>query len=342
MHKSIPKRRWWYVAAVIVGVGLILMYSAPWWNPIVFPPVKDPIYGVSFSDKRAREFGVDWQANYTALLDDMQIRHFRLMSYWDEYEKTRGQFDFSGLDWQMDEAAKRGAKVSLAIGIRQPRWPECHEPAWARQLTGHTWKQALYAYLEVVVKRYENHPALESWQLENEPLNNLFGECQPGDRERLREEYALVDSLTTKPIYMSLSDQHGLPLNVPWPDKFGYSVYRIVWSTGTWPYVGYITYPTPIWYHRLRAVAIKAITGRDIFIHELQMEPWAGTSTKYASIAEQDKSMSVNQIEENFHYARMIGTREIYAWGSEWWYWRRETLGDPTIWEKVRDELRQP
>jgi hypothetical protein len=72
--------------------------------------VKNPNYGVSFSVKYAKELGVDWQANFIALLDDMQIRNYRLMSYWDMVEPTRGTFNFSELDWQMDEAGKAGCE----------------------------------------------------------------------------------------------------------------------------------------------------------------------------------------------------------------------------------------
>lgn len=329
----------WYYALGVVAFLLLLMFTATWWNPIVFPPVKDPVIGVSFSDKRSRELGLDWKANYTALLDDMQVRNFRLMSYWDEYEVTRGQFDFTNLDWQIEEAAKRGATVSLSIGLRQPRWPECHEPEWAKSLGGNTWKQALYAYIEVVVKRYENNPTVINWQLENEAANNWFGECGRADHERLLEEFNLVKSWTKKPLWMSLADQHGLPISQPWPDKFGYSVYRTVWSEKTWPYIGYLTYPTPIWYHKARAAIIKAYTGRDIYIHELQLEPWAYTDTMHVSVAEQDKSMDLEKIEDNLLFAREIGAKEIYTWGGEWWYWRKETLKDPSVWEKVRSEF---
>ncbi|MBC7746857.1 hypothetical protein H7Y40_02665 [Pedobacter sp.] len=339
MLKIKRKIQWWHVLIIAVGSMLFLMFTAPWWNPIVFPPIKNPTIGVSFSDKRSRELGLDWRANYTALLDDMHIRSFRLMSYWDEYEKNRGQFDFTDLDWQMDEAAKRGATVSLSIGLRQPRWPECHEPGWATTLSGNEWKQSLYAYIKVVMQRYENHPALLSWQLENEGANNWFGTCGPVDKVRLTEEFNFTKSLTAKPVWMSLSDQHGLPINPPLPDKFGYSVYRTVWSDKTWPYIGYMTYPTPIWYHKLRAVIIKAYTGRDIFIHEMQLEPWAYRDTKDVSIAEQDKSMNLDQIHDNLLFTREIGAQDIYAWGSEWWYWRKEILKDPTVWEKVRSEI---
>lgn len=330
--------RWWHWLLIVVAALLVLMLTAKWWNPIVFPPVKQPLIGVSFSQKRSEEMGLDWKANFTALLDDMQVKHYRLMSYWDLHEPSRDQYDFTSLDWQISEAKKRGADVSLAIGLRQPRWPECHQPGWVNGLNGGAWKQAMYNYLETVVKRYENNATVINWQLENEGVNEWFGLCGRPDRERLLEEYALVDKLSNKPIWMSLSDQHGLPFLTPVPDKYGYSVYRTVWSEKSWPYKGYLTYPTPIWYHKLRAAVIKSYTGRDIYIHELQLEPWGQKDTMELSSEEQDKSMSTEQIKDSVLFAREIGAKDIYTWGGEWWYWRMVN-GDPSIWNTVKEEF---
>lgn len=330
--------RWvWWVGLITAGVSLLIIFL----DTFIFLPVKDPEYGVSFSEKRSKEYGLDWQANYLALLDDLKFRNFRLMSYWDLHEPGRGQFNFTDLDWQMAEAAKRGAKVSIAIGIRQPRWPECHEPTWATELGGHTWKQALFAYMETVVKRYKDHPALASWQLENEGMNNWFGSCPAADRERLIEEFALVKQWDQiHPVLMSLSDQHGLPLGEPTPDVYGFSMYRLLWNNKV-PPQGYITYPTPIWYHRARAALIKLIKHRDVFVHELQMEPWGPRDTKDLSIEEQDKSMSAEQIGRVLLFARKSGIKKIDVWGGEWWFWRK-VHGDPSIWERVRTELNRP
>lgn len=330
--------RWWHWLLIALGAIMVIFLTAKWWNPVVFPPVEKPLIGVSFSEKRAKEMGLDWQANFTALLDDMEVRHYRLMSYWDLHEPIRGQYDFSSLDWQIAEAGKRGADVSLAIGLRQPRWPECHQPAWAEKIDGGEWKQAMYRYIETVVKRYEDNPTVVNWQLENEGVNQWFGLCDKPDRERLHEEYKIVDTLSDKPIWMSLSDQHGLPFLTPVPDRYGYSVYRIVWSEKTWPYKGYLTYPTPIWYHRARAAVIKSYTGRDIYIHELQLEPWGPRDTLELSREEQNISMSPAQIKDNLLFAREIGTRDIYTWGGEWWYWRK-VHGDPSIWNAVKHEF---
>ncbi len=324
---------------IIFGSFAVIMLLIGFLNTFVFLPVKDPNLGVSFSRERSEELGLDWKANYTALLDDMQLTHFRLMSYWSSHEKVRGQFDFSDLDWEVNEAAKRGTKVDIVLGLRQPRWPECWEPDWARQLTGNAWKQAMYSYIEVVVNRYKNNPAVQSWQLENEAMNNWFGTCGAPDRQRLNEEYALVKKLdSSRNIRMSLSDQHGLPLGSPVPDEYGYSVYRIVWNTFS-PWHFYIVYPTPIWYHRLRAVVIEWIQHKPIFIHELQMEPWGPKDTKELTTKEQDQSMSVDQIHKSMKFARQIGAKDIDMWGGEWWYWRKIKFNDDSIWNAVKKEV---
>lgn len=325
------------VVGILIAVNFFWLFGGL-LNNLLFPPVKEPIYGVSFSIKQARNLGVDPHANLTALLSDMGIRRFRLMSYWDEIETNRKQFDFSELDWQMDEIARYGGQVSLSIGLRQPRWPECHQPDWAYKLKGHAWKQALYAFMELVVKRYENHPALSSWQLENEALNQWFGECEPPDVQRINEEFGLVRSWSKKPIWMSLSDQHGFPINKPVPDSFGFSVYRWVWNEKIPPTNNYLIYPTPVWYHRLRSAIITAYSGKSIFIHELQLEPWGPVDTKLLSIEEQNKSMSLSQINRSIGFARHIGVKEIYTWGGEWWYWRKVN-GDPSVWDTVKHEF---
>ncbi|MGD8374402.1 MAG: beta-galactosidase [Candidatus Woesebacteria bacterium] len=328
-------RKWLLIIAVIIAGYLII---ASLLNNFAFKPVNNPKYGVSFTKQRAEEFGLNWKANYTALLDDMGLRHYRLTSYWSEHEAVRGTFDFSSLDWMMDEAAKRGATVSLAIGLRQPRWPECHQPEWAMQLAGNQWKQALYAYMEVVVSRYKNHPALQSYQLENEAVNNWFGECNRPDRQRLNEEFTFVKQWDPDhPVIMSLSDQHGIPMQGPVPDIYGFSVYRIVYNT-----IGpkfYTYYPTSIWYHRLRAAIITAIHHKPIIIHELQMEPWGPINTSQMSIEEQNKSMSAQQIPKSFKFAKQIGLQDIDLWGGEWWYWRKVHFGDNSIWSAVKSEI---
>ncbi len=294
--------KWQKIVSIVIGIISSLLILS-FVSSFLWKPVANPNYGVSFSVKYAKELGNDWQANYLALLDDMKFKNFRLMSYWDLGEPEKGKYDFADLDWQMDEAAKRDAKVSLSIGFRQPRWPECHEPNWAKEIGYGTaeWQNALNNYITVVQNRYKNHPALASYQLENEAKNAWFGEC-PGaaSTDRLIEEFNLAKANDPNhPVFMSLSDQHGFPVGQPVPDQYGFSVYRVVWNNKG-PVNFYLTYPTPVWYHRLRILTINWFKDRDVFIHELQIEPWGPNATVNLSVDEQNRSMSPKQINKNF------------------------------------------
>lgn len=326
-------------------VGIIAIFLAlNWLVERMMPEVKDPDYGVSFSIKYAEELGNDWKANYLALLNDMGFKKFRLMSYWDTIEPQKGKYTFADLDWQMDQAKIHNAKVSLAIGFRQPRYPECHEPDWAKKLPVNQdkWNQALSDYITATVNRYKNNPALGSYQLENEAVNNWFGSCRgsAAPRDRLQAEFDLIKRLDKKhPVYMSLSDEHGFPLGKPRPDAYGFSIYRVVYSTNTKIHF-YTTYPITDWYHRLRAAIIVHILHRPVFIHEMQLEPWGSAATEKLTIAEQNKSMSVAQIHKSLTFGRKTGIREQYLWGGEWWYWRKTHFNDASVWNAVKSELK--
>jgi len=50
--------------------------------------------------------------------------------------------------------------------------------------------------------------------------------------------------------------------------------------------------------------------------------------------------MSVEQIGKMTDFARRSGFQRADFWGSEWWYWRKVN-GDPSIWEAIRDQLKQ-
>jgi hypothetical protein len=335
LKRIFTSKAFFIVVAILVILFLINSYA---WRP-----VKNPQYGVSFSIKYAQELGNDWKANFIALLDDMQVKRLRLMSYWDRIEKTPGNYDFSELDWQFTEAAKRGANVSLAIGLRQPRWPECHRPDWAKSLAKPEQNKELMKFIEATVKHYKNNPSLVNYQLENEALNGWFGECRSSDieRDRVIQEFDMVKKLdSAHPIYMALSDQHGLPLGKPVPDKYGFSVYRIVYSNQL-PIHFYLTYPTPTTYHRIRAWLIKVIQHREVFVHELQLEPWGPQATENLTIEQQNRSMDNQQMKFNLDFTKRIGSPEIYVWGAEWWYWRINHFNDPGPWNTFKQELQR-
>ncbi|HSX28880.1 MAG TPA: beta-galactosidase [Candidatus Saccharimonadales bacterium] len=294
--------------------------------------------GVSFSEKYAKELGVDWQANYTALLDDAGFKYVRLMSYWDDTEPQPGQYSFGDLDWQMDQAAKRGVKVTLTLGRRQPRWPECHQPQWVDQLSQANQDIELMKFLHAVVDRYKNNPALESYQLENEIANRLFApQCHTFERAVLWQEYNTVKQLDSKhPLVINVSNQSGIPVRGPIGDKVGFSIYNIAFARfGPFGYYWSFGW-VPAWWHSYRAGLIELFEHKSTFIHELQAEPWGPAATKDLSLEEQNRSMSPDRIRQQVAYGKKIGMERMYLWGGEWWYWRKTQFNDPSLWDTVK------
>ncbi len=340
-----PFKKWWLrrgwfgkilTALALTAFTIIFAAVAIAWYYRSTQSDKLVRYGVSFSVKYADELGVDWRNNFTALLDDLGFRSFRLMSYWDEIEPNRDQYDFSKLDWQMDRVAERGGKVMLAVGLRQPRYPECHTPEWAKNIDKSERHEELFDYLSAVVQRYSDHPALESYALENEYFNKNFGACDDFSRERLDQEIELVREIDSRhPLMLSFADQLGFPLFGPHPDFYGTSLYR-----GNYvKIIGYFGYPISSHFYGAKSQLIRWLHHRETVIHELQLEPWGPVRTVDLSLELQDKYMGMDRITGNMTFARRTGMKDIYLWGGEWWYWRKETFKDPTIWQTVRDQL---
>lgn len=302
------------------------------------------VLGVSFSMGQAQALGVDGHAVYMAALDDLQIKHFRLNSYWKTIEPEKGKFDFTELDWEMNQAAAHGAKVNLAIGLRQPRWPECHPPSWVDTTQPWSvWQPDMNAFLTKVVERYKNHPALDTYQLENEYFNTIFGECKNYDRQRLIDEKALVNKLDpTRPVIISRSDNGGFPtVNQPRGDVNGESLYRTVGSNFFF-YHGYFTYPLPKYHYGFEAAQQRFWFGEESTIHELQTEPWPthGKFITEVSLEEQSKSLDAHQLTTTVAFAKATGIRHIDLWGVEYWYWRANVAKDTSVWDAARTAFR--
>lgn len=297
-------------------------------------------YGVTFISSYAKYFDVDPKETMTALRDDLGFKRFRLVSYWKEIESQEGNYDFSELDWQLDEVRKVDGEVSLAIGLRQPRWPECHMPQWLEGQPKEVWYPKLQKFLTKVTQRYKDDPVIVSYQLENEHHLNVFGECTDFSRERLKEEYDLVKSIDPNtPIILSLANNYfGVPTGQPRADEYGVSVYKRVFDSNVTN--NYLEYPFPAWYYGGRAGMTELLTGRSSMLHELQAEPWTPTDMKTSSIEEQNKSMDEKRLIERIDYARRTGFTTIDFWGGEWWYWRKIKFNDPSLWNVVKQDIK--
>lgn len=329
------------VTFVILSVGT--MYGIAQWY--IHTQAGKPLeLGVSFIPDYAQSLGVDPQQTMDALLG-IGVKQLRLVSYWSDAEPTQGSYDFSQLDWQFKKAEAAHAKISLSVGLRQPRWPECHMPDWAQSETESTWQPQLEAYMSAVVNRYKNSPALESYQVENEFFLKGFGTCQeiPGsmDRSRLISEYNLVKKLDTHHIVIVNRSNNALgwPVGQPQPDEFGVSIYKRVWDAGVTH--RYLEYPQPAWYYAFVAGWQKIVTGRDMIVHEMQAEAWApnGKLITQISLAEQNKSLNAERLQGRFQYGKATGMKTIDLWGAEYWYYRQQVLHDPSLMNVAQAEF---
>lgn len=300
------------------------------------------IIGTTFISDYAKSFGLEPKQTLEAILSDLGVKQVRLVSYWKHIEKEPGTYDFSDLDWQFNMANKYGTKVSLAVGMRQPRWPECHDPGWARAMPKKEWEPKLHQFITVVVNRYKNNPALASYQLENEFFMEVFGDCPDFDRERLVREFNLVKSLDpAHPVIISRSNNWiGIPVGKPTPDQFGISVYKRVWDATITK--RYYEYPLPAHFYAALAGFGELATGKSMVIHELQSEPWVPSGNLVdAPLDEQFKSMNPKRFSDRISYAKDTGMRNIDLWGAEWWYWLKEEKGDPGVWNVAKQAVAQ-
>jgi hypothetical protein len=290
--------------------------------------------GVSFSVKTCQDYGIDWQKCLEALLD-IGIRRFRLMSYWDLHEATEDIVDYSQLDKQLEMIEKAGARASLCIGIRQPRWPESHIPLWALQLPVATMTEKYLLYHQAVIDRYRDYGCIESWQLENEFWNRSFGLNNTFSRKRLKQEYKMIRAVNPeRPIIMSLANTVGYPVFGPKPDLYATTMYLIQYENGQYRQTKYAS-----WYFRLRRQLIRLFTFRDLIIHELQAEPWGPKANWEMNDTDQNMSMNPEQLKKCIYYARKSGIKYIDLWGGEWWFWRKTSSQDMALWTVVASEV---
>jgi hypothetical protein len=324
---------------------VVLIFIASSWAVAVWyaqshksMPLK---FGATFVPNYARYFGLEPQETMQAMIDDLGVRRFRLVSYWKDMERNPGEYDFSELDWQFQKVEASGGEIALAIGLRQPRWPECHGPQWAMAKPMAEWEEDLNEFMGAVIDRYKDSPALVEYQLENEFFLSVFGECPDFSRERLVREYEFVKIRDPDtPVTVSRSNNAlGIPIGQPQPDQFAVSVYKRVWDKTITK--RYYEYPFPAWFYGSLAGWGKIFTGKDLYIHELQTEAWlpTGYSMRDAPIEELYKSLNPERLEKRIEYGVDSGMKTIDLWGVEWWYHMKTKRSAPELWNTAKQSI---
>lgn len=315
------------IALFFIGVGFMWIAFADFAHNIPVDAYRPMVWGATFSQKFSRELGLDWQKNFEALMSELKPRTVRLIAYWDDIEKDKGTFDFSETDWLLDTAAHSNAHVVFAVGMKAPRWPECHIPPWAKALATEKREEALRGYMAHVIDRYRMNASIAMWQIENEPYLS-FGNCPERGAQFLQKEVALVKSIDSRlPVLTTDGGEFGLWYRAAREgDVFGTTMYRKVYPRLIGPTFGVVEYPLAPSYFRLKDRMVHRIIGdhtKPFIVIELQAEPWGPKPIDQLSDAETEAIFSPEYLKETITYAKETGFSEYYLWGAEWWYWKK-------------------
>lgn len=324
---------------ILTSIGGLLFFSiALFYVLAVLTPIKQPkIYGVTFSSSYAEKFGLNWKDTYTALLDDLGVRHIRIPVHWDEIEPADNSFDFSRIDWQVEEAKKRDTHILLAVGKKLPRWPECHIPEWAKTLSPEDQNEKLLRYISISILRYRDSSAISAWQIENEPFLP-FGECPEMQKNLLENEIALVRALDSRPVVITDSGELSswLP-SLKHADIFGSTLYRIAWND---TFNRHISYPLPASFYRAKQTFARLFgEAKPMIVTELQGETWNKKMPYEISVEEQYISMNPDRFQKILSYASRTGFDTFYLWGVEWWYALKINHNDPRMWDIAKQAI---
>jgi hypothetical protein len=297
-------------------------------------------YGVTFSQSQTEKLGLEPEKLFAEILYDLGAKKLRLSAYWNEIESARGTYDFSHIDWQIDAAEQAGASVILAVGIRLPRWPECHYPDWAKGLAEKQIQESALEYIEATIVHYKDKNNIIAWQIENEPFLPYFGECPEPDSVFLDREIALARGLDSRPII--ITDSGELSVWIPAArraDIFGTTMYRDTYSS---KFNRYAHYPSEPGFFRFK----KNIAGlfahpQDWIVIELAAEPWGPRPFQDLSPAERSRTMDFDKFKDMIEFSSRTGFKEFYLWGAEWWAWEREKRDNPALWNYAKELFNQ-
>lgn len=316
-------------ACILLFLGVVAMAFSLWYTSTQSEQAK---LGVTFSSVYADQLGLDAKASFKAILEDLQVKRVRLPLYWSQIESSPGVYDWRLVDWLIEEAQKEEVDLTLALGAKVPRWPECYIPKWATSFSDRDRFLAQELFVRRAVERYKDQEAVVRWQIENEPFFP-FGDCPNLNPDAVFEEASLVRSLDNRPIQMTASGELSSWYEyVDQADILGVSLYRTTWN----PWFGFFQYPIPSTFYRLRMIAAGPFY-QQVIISELQAEPWFPEPISTRPLGEWAKLFTASDLKNNVAFARETGADEIYLWGAEWWYLLRQH-NEPDLW-RVAQEL---
>lgn len=321
--------------------------------------------GTTYSQVQAEYLDMDPKETYLKVLD-MGFKIIRLGAYWSEIEKEEGVYDFSFLDWQIDEAEKRKLPIILTVGMKAPRWPEYFIPDWLMKeidlppggnvAENEMLRKKTRLFIVKVLERYRQKDIIEVWQVENEPLNLFGGEDWHIGADFFRQEVKLIR-------WLDQGRRKILVTTATYPNTFLGILARmsvkhdqIEECLEVCDILGLNIYPTighRFWWFKLvfrssdRAVEkyftslLRKIkeAGKEAWIIELQAEPW-----EPGVLVHKKRSLPrTSSAEATEKYLQQFEKKDIdtiLLWGCEYWIYRDDQFDDDS-WIKMWDRIKR-
>ncbi len=359
-----PPNSGWRRRLIVAALAIVALFAwasiaagGGWANTA---PLDTPVYGLDFSCRQAEWLGEDCHAAYAAILDQLDVRHIRLSAYWYQIEPAPGQFDFSSIDWQIDEAAQHGVAVTLSVGIKGQRSPEFYMPDWlmaGRHIPDGDSpanypdiSAAALAFVQATVQHEADNSTVEVWQVENEPYVHFWRTAHDWSLpERfVDQEAAAVRS--ADPLHRPLLITHAswLSTDGTWrrilstTDIVGEAVYTKR-QRGPFAFVYLLPFQLGPLTPNLPGQERTARTqGKAVWISELQAEPFEAPWVGIRSVPTCNfPSISPDLMRANLTLARRSGAERAYLWGAEWWYFCLTQRRDPSYWQVAQQAFAQ-
>ena len=321
------------VAVILLGLFSVGAYVFFWVNQALLnvPKNASTRYGVTFSHTYTTYLGLDPEQTYEALIEELGVRAVRLPVYWSEIQTQPDEYHWDLTDRLVEFSEKNEVKLTMVVGTKVPRWPECYVPDWAEKLDNKDLQQAALKMIETTVERYKDSPAVERWQVENEPFF-AFGTCKPLSKSDWQARIDLVRRLDpTHPIQITVSGE-----SEPWKteaqsaDILGISMYRLSWNS----IFGYFVYPLSPEFYYLRAKLVEKDVSR-VIVSELQAEPWFSQAIASRPLSEWYHVFDEQMFRSNLQFVKEAHLSEVYLWGAEWWYLLKQN-GDDRLWNVAK------
>jgi hypothetical protein len=336
------------------------------WSQLPVTPPGSTLLGISFRPLQAAALGLAPAAVLAELLA-YPFPLIRLAAYWRQLETAPGRLDLTELDAQLDAATAAGKKIILCVGaVKSFGYPEFFVPAHQLpeplpegQLIGPLTHPRLLAaatsFLTLVVEHYREHPAIQAWQVEHEPVDPLGMEHSWRlSADFVRQEVAAVRAADPgRPVLLTGFLPTSLPVRLQqrWrtrdqgdslavagqlADMVGLNVYPRHGLARAGSRTAYLAGSSSRWQRRAaaRQYAAAAGDGRRILVTEGQAEPWETVTTPPSLPGRAMFSCLPEHIITNYNAALELGQAApggLWAylfWGAEYWVKRREQGDD--------------